>query len=116
MLVGEIYRVVLNDYKTIDRYGVIDVELDTELTNLLEHYMENNNIKIGDNLFNTNNISKIVSRINQRLKYVGYGAINLIRKMLATDASVLPIEDQVKVAREMGHSLKVTNSNYVVKE
>lgn len=116
LLVGEIYRVVLNDYKTIDRYGVIDVELDTELTNLLEHYMENNNIKIGDNLFNTNNISKIVSRINQRLKYVGHGAINLIRKMLATDASVLPIEDQVKVAREMGHSLKVTNSNYVIKE
>jgi len=116
LLVGEIYRVVLNDYKTIDRYGVIDVELDTELTNLLEHYMENNNIQIGDNLFNTNNISKIVSRINQKLGIIGHGAINLIRKMLATDASMLPIETQVKVAREMAHSLKVTNSNYVVKE
>ena len=116
LLVGEIYRVVLNDYKTIDRYGVIDVELDTELTNLLSHYMENNAIKIGDNLFNTNNISKIVSRINQNLGILGWGAINLIRKMIASDASMLPIEHQVKVAREMGHSLKVTNSNYVVKE
>ena len=114
LVVEEIYRVVLNDYKTIDRYGVIDVELDTELTNLLEHYMENQKIQVGDSLFNSNNISKIVSRINQKLGYVGHGAINLIRKVLATDASVLPIETQVKVAREMGHSLKVTNSNYVI--
>jgi len=116
LVVGEIFRVVLNDYKTIDRYGVVDIELDTELTNLLEHYMENHNIQVGDCLFNSNNISKIISRVNQKLGYVGHGAINLIRKLLATDASVLPIEGQVKVAREMGHSLKVTNSNYVVKE
>jgi imidazoleglycerol phosphate dehydratase HisB len=116
LVVGEIFRVVLNDYKTIDRYGVVDIELDTELTNLLSHYMENNNIQVGDSLFNSNNISKIVSRINQKLGYVGWGAINLIRKMLASDTSVLPIEEQVKVARQMCHSLKVTNSNYVVKE
>tara|TARA_R110002126_G_scaffold269685_2_gene413411 strand:+ start:121 stop:1230 length:1110 start_codon:yes stop_codon:yes gene_type:complete len=116
LIVGEIFKVVLNDYKTIDRYGVVDVELDTELTTLLEHYMENHNIKIDDSLFNSNNISKIISRVNQKLGYVGWGAINLIRKMLASDTSVLPIETQVKVARQMCHSLKVTNSNYVVKE
>lgn len=116
LVVGEIFRVVLNDYKTIDKYGFIDVELDTELTNLLSHYMENHNIQVGDNLFNSNNISKIISRINQKLGYVGNGAINLIRKMLASTASSLPIEEQLKLAKEMSHSLKVHNSNYIVKE
>jgi len=116
LVVGEIFRVVLHDYKTIDRYGDVNVELDTELTNLLSHYMENHNIQVGDCLFNSNNISKIISRVNQKLGYVGHGAINLIRKMLATEASELPIKEQLKVANQMCHSLKVTNSNYVVKE
>jgi len=116
LVVGEIFRVVLNDFKTIDRYGVVDVELDTELTNLLSHYMENHNIQVGDCLFNSNNISKIVSRMNQKLGYVGHGAINLIRKMLSTDATSLPLEEQLKVSKQLCHSLKVTNSNYVVKE
>lgn len=114
LIIGEIYRVVLNNYKTIDRYGIVDCELNTELTNLLEHYMKNQSIEIGDNLFHTNNISKIVSRMNQKMGFVGHGSINLIRKMLASDASVLPIESQLKLAKEMCHSLRVTNSNYVV--
>ena len=115
LVVGEIYKIVLNQYKTIDKYGVVDCELNTELTNLIEHYMENHNIEIGNNLFNTNSLSKVVSRMNNKMGFVGHGSINLFRKMLATDASSLPIEKQLKVAKEMCHSLKVTNSNYVIK-
>jgi len=116
LVVEEIFKVVLHDYKTIDRYGVVNVELDIELTNLLSHYIKTHNIQVGDCLFNSNNISKIISLVNQKLGYVGHGAINLIRKMLSTDATTLPLEEQLKVSKQLCHSLKTTNLNYVIKK
>ena len=116
LVLGDTTNIVINNYKTIDKYGKIDIVLSDELTNLLHKFIENNQLQLGDNLFNTINISMIVTRMNQRLGFTGHGSINLLRKMLASDASGLPIEDQLKLAKEMRHSLKVTNSNYVVKE
>ena len=116
LVLDDTTKIVIQNYKTMDKYGKIDVVLSDELTQLLHKFIENNQLQLGDNLFNTINISMIVTRMNQRLGFTGHGSINLLRKMLASDASVLPMEDQLKLAKEMRHSLKVTNSNYVVKE
>ena len=114
LVLGETTNIVINNYKTMDKYGKIDIVLSDELTKLINNYIENNQLQLGENLFNTINISMIVTRMNQRLGFTGHGSINLLRKMLASDASSLPIEGQLKLAKEMCHSLKVTNSNYVV--
>ena len=116
LVLGETTNIVINNYKTIDKYGKIDIVLSDELTHLLHKFIENNQLQLGDNLFNTINISMIVTRMNQRLGFTGHGSINLLRRMLASDASSLPMVQQLKIAKEMCHSLQVHNSNYVVKE
>ena len=115
LVLGKTTNIVLNNYKTFDKYGKIDVVLSDNLTHLLYKFIENNQLQLGDNLFNTSHISMIVSRMNNKLGFKGHGAINLFRKMLASDASNLPLEDQLKLAKDMCHSFKVTNSNYVIK-
>ena len=109
-------NVIINDYKTIDRYGKFNTELSEELTKLIKEYIINHQIQNGELFFNAKNISMIVSRMNKSLGYEGFGAINLFRKMIASDSKNLPLKEQLKVAKQMTHSLKVHNSNYIIKE
>jgi len=108
--------VVINDYKTIDKYGRYDVELSNELTTLISDYILEYEIKNGEKFFNFNNVSMVISRMNKILGFTKLGNINLFRKMIASDAKDLPLKEQLKVAKQMKHSLKVHNSNYIIKE
>jgi hypothetical protein len=109
-------NVIINKYKTADRYGPINVKLSSELTNLIKNYILTHKIDNDELFFNTKNNSTIVSKMNKKLGYEGFGAINLFRKMIASDSKDLPLKEQLKVAKQMTHSLKVHNSNYIIKE
>ena len=108
--------VIINDYKTVDKYGKFNTELSTDLTTLIKSYILTNQIENGNLFFNAKNISMIVSRINKSLGYEGWGAINLFRKIIASDAKDLPLKDQLKVSKKLKHSLKIHNSNYIITE
>jgi len=108
--------VIINDYKTVDRYGKFNTELSEELTKLIKEYIINHQIQNGELFFNAKNISMIVSRMNKSLGYEGFGAINLFRKMLSSDAKDLSLKEQLKVSKKLKHSLKIHNSNYIVRE
>ena len=109
-------NVIINNYKTIDKYGPINAELSQGLTTLIKSYILTHKIENGDIFFNSKNISMIVSRINSQLGFTGHGAINLIRKIIATDAESLPLKEQLKVSKQMKHSLKVHKKNYIIAE
>lgn len=108
--------IIINDYKTVDRYGKFNQELSEDLTKLIKEYILTHRIENGDIFFNMNNISMVVSRMNKTLGYEGHGAINLFRKMIASDAKDLPLKEQLKVSKKLKHSLKIHNSNYVIRE
>lgn len=108
--------IVINDYKTKDKYGAYRVELSDELSQLIKDFVNQYNIEFGENFFNTKNVSMVVHRMNKILDFTGHGAVNLFRKMLASDAKDLPLKEQLKVSKQMKHSLKVHNSNYIINE
>ena len=58
----------------------------------------------------------VVSRMNKTLGYEGFGAINLFRKMIASDAKDLSLKEQLKVSKKLKHSLKIHKSNYIINE
>lgn len=108
--------VIINDYKTVDKYGKFNTELSPDLTTLIKSYILTNQIENGNLFFNSKNISMLVSRMNKKLGFEGFGAINLIRKIIATEAESLPLKEQLKVSKKMKHSLKVHKSNYIITE
>lgn len=108
--------IIINDYKTVDRYGKFNQELSEDLTKLIKEYILTHRIQNGDIFFNMNNISMLVSRMNKTLGYEGFGAINLFRKMIASDAKDLSLKEQLKVSKKLKHSLKVHKNNYIVSE
>ena len=108
--------IIINDYKTVDRYGKFNQELSEDLTKLIKEYILTHHIENGDIFFNMNNISMVVSRMNKTLGYEGFGAINLFRKMISSDAKDLSLKEQLKVSKKLKHSLKVHNSNYIIRE
>jgi len=109
-------NVIINNYKTADRYGPINCQISSELTTLIKSFILTHKIDNDDLFFNAKNMSTIVSRMNKKLGYNKFGAINLFRKMIASDSKDLPLKEQLKVAKQMTHSLKVHNSNYIIKE
>jgi hypothetical protein len=108
--------VVINNYKTMDKYGVYDTVLSEELTTLIKSYIITHQIQNDELFFNSKNISMIICRMNKRLGYEGFGSINLFRKMIATDAKDMPLKEQLKISKQMRHNLKTHTKNYIINE
>jgi hypothetical protein len=108
--------VIINNYKTMDKYGVYNTILSEALTTLIKSYIITHQIENDQLFFNAKNISMIICRMNKKLGYEGNGSINLFRKMIATDAKDLPLKEQLKISKQMRHNLKTHTKNYIINE
>lgn len=94
---------ILNDYKTNNRYGSIKYTFSSEVNKLIRNYMENNNIQIGDALFE-GNLSSFVSNMNKQLGYNNHGGINIFRHIRISELDGDDYDAKVKLLEQMGHS------------
>lgn len=110
--------VVINSFKTISKYGEFEVKLSPELTSLIRKYIKNNKIKYNEYLFKTKSLSVTVGRMNKKLGVIGYGAVNVFRKMLETDLdnSGASPEQRLQLANELKHSMATAKKSYVIKK
>ena len=95
---------IINKYKTSEKYGEIKVKLSTSLSNLIRDYMAKEKLSYNDYLFGSKNLSTFVSKMNKK---IGINAgINEYRHMAATDLlNTQPTPEQrQKKAQQMRHS------------
>jgi hypothetical protein len=110
--------VILNKYKTKKKYGIKQDQIPSQITELIKKYLKNHNLTYGDYLFNTKTLSLIVSRMNKKLGFQGFGAINIFRKMLTTQVhnnSVSTTQEKLELAHKLKHSLSTAKNIYNVK-
>jgi len=107
--------VILNKYKTKKKYGIKEDQISSQITELIKKYLKNNKLNYGDYLFNTSSLSLIVSRMNKKLDFQGFGAINIFRKMLTTDVHNNPAsttQEKLDLANKLKHSLSTAKTTY----
>ena len=107
--------VILNKYKTKKKYGIKEDQLSSKITDILKKYLKNNNLNYSDYLFNTKSLSLIVSRMNKKLGFQGFGAINIFRKMLTTQVHNNPAsttQEKLELANKLKHSLSTAKNTY----
>jgi hypothetical protein len=110
-------RVITNKYKTDKRYGVITIDLTSDLTKLLKEYIKNNDIRNGEGLFgDSNSLSDFTSKMNKSLGY--QGGVTLFRNMkISTELDGAGINDadkRLELSKKMGHA-PVTQYTYLRK-
>ncbi len=99
--------ILLNAYKTAKKYGQEQIPVNREYSKLIRNYIEKQNLKYNDYLFNTKSLSKYISNFNKKLG-LNY-TINTIRKMkisseLSTDEAVNNAKLRLKVAKQAHHN------------
>jgi len=105
-------EIVLVDYKTNQKYGVIRQALSAELSEMIRKYMEKEGIKYDDYLFNGKQ-STYVGKIMRKVGIPKGGqAINYIRHSKKTEIFQknpnMTAEEQLKVAKAFMHSPQVS--------
>jgi hypothetical protein len=96
--------IIVNNYKTSNKYGQIKIKLSTSLSNLIRDYMLKEKLGYNDYLFGNKTLSNYVQKMN---KTIGINAgINEYRKMSVTDLlNTQPSpEERQKLAETMRHS------------
>jgi hypothetical protein len=99
------YIIVLNDFKTSNKYEPMKHSVSTALSNDMKKYMEEKGLQVGMYLFGDKKLTKYVSENNARMGIKG--GINLYRHMKATQLlskEGLTTEEKVLKAAAMGHS------------
>ena len=96
-------EIVINNYKTDKKYGIIRHKLTKALEKITRAYITKNGLKIGDYLFGTEHLSSFVSKMNKTLGYKS--GVGLFRHMKITEqlGMATPAE-RVKLAEVMKHS------------
>ena len=96
--------IIINNYKTSNKYGEIKVKLSTSLSNLIRDYMSKEKLGNNDYLFGNKNLSNFVSNINKKIGIKG--GINEYRKMSVTDLinSKPTAQQRQKLAEIMKHA------------
>lgn len=101
-------QIKINVFKTKKNYPSYDITLSSVLSDKIRNYIQQKKIKNGDLVFGKS-VSNMFSLANEKMGYksLGEGAINLLRKMLATKnhSDDLSLEEQISQARAMKHSL-----------
>jgi hypothetical protein len=105
--------IILNKYKTSEKYDQINEKLTTNTTKLLRDYMKTNNIKYDGVLFNDSSLSSYISKNNLKLGIKG--SINIFRKMKATQNQTLTPKERILEARKSGHSARTSKTVYSFK-
>lgn len=101
------HTVVINSYKSKEKYGVIKQRLTKKLSVLITSYIKDNNLNENDYLFGNNKQSPF---IKASLAKIGIeGSSNLFRHMSVTEelAKVKTPEERVILANKMKHSVSV---------
>jgi hypothetical protein len=109
-------KLLINKYKTGETYGKYEQELRLPLTRMINKYIKENNILIGGYLFGNKKLTGIVSNINKTIgydseKYKATG-INFIRKIAIANANTTSPENQLNLAKSMGHSTETQQRIY----
>ena len=107
-------RLIINNYKTEKKYGVIDIKLTKGLSALLRGYMERNNLTVGDYLFGDQKLSDFVRYNNSKIGF--NGGTNMYRHMTITEEllKIKNVEERVKLADKMKHNV-FTQAEYLRK-
>ena len=103
---------IINKYKTVEKYGVIKVKLSKELSNLIKNYINREKLVIGDYLFGDKPLTSFVSSMNKKIGVTG--GISLYRQMSVSTLlqSKPTAEARQKLAESMKHS-PLTQLNYL---
>ena len=116
---GTKVKVILTNYKSVMRYGIIRDSFSTEVSTLIRNYMERNGIKSGDYLFgNGKRLSTFVGTMNRKIGIPkGQQAINYIRHSKKTEIFMNPnltADEKLKASKAFAHS-PVTSLAYIRK-
>lgn len=112
---NRVARIVLNSYKTSNKYGTIKIELSRKLTELIRIYIFKNDLKYNEYLFgNTELLSGFVGKINASINISG--SINTIRQMkvseFLTKENIHDINKRVEIGNSLMHS-PITSLKYL---
>ena len=101
------YKLVINTYKTMKKYGSFEVKLTKSVTKLISDYMKSNNLKVGDYLLGDSKLSTYISTKNKEIGISG--GINMYRHMTITSvlSDVKSTEEKIILADKMKHSIFV---------
>lgn len=103
--IGKPVEVILNQYKTVKKYGPIRVTLSDEVSCRLKHYINNHKLQYGQYLFPQKTLSGFVSNILSRCGL--QGSISTLRRMMVSEYYNDPTksdDDFEELAKRMGHS------------
>jgi BRCT domain type II-containing protein len=108
--------ILLNQYKTVGKYGIEKIEVNKDISKLLRNYIINNKIKFGDYLFKSQSLSGYVIKFNKELN-LNY-SLNTIRKMvvsstLNTKEIINDSSKRLKLAKKMHHNASTSIKSYL---
>jgi hypothetical protein len=98
-------KVVMNVFKTSNKYKIEPIRLDESLSQLLREFMKKNNLKPGDYLFGSKKLTSYISNNNQLIGVKG--GTNTYRHMKTTEILSDPDlteEQRIEVSLKMAHS------------
>jgi hypothetical protein len=98
-------KVVMNVFKTSNKYKIEQIKLDESLSKLLREFMKKNNLKQGDYLFGSKKLTSYISNNNQLIGVKG--GTNTYRHMKTTEILSDPDlteEQRIEVSLKMAHS------------
>ena len=100
------YTIIINQYKTQNKYGVINVKLTKGLTGLINRYIDEQHLKEGDYLLGDKELSGYILYNNAKIGIKG--GVSLFRHITVSEELSNPkitAEQRVKLADKMRHSL-----------
>jgi hypothetical protein len=98
-------QVIIVNYKTDKKYGILNFKLSKKLSNLIRKYIQDNNIEYNDYLFgNDITNTKFVHEMNSSIGIKG--SINYYRQMtISSLLETIPSpQERVELAKLMGHA------------
>jgi len=97
---------IVNQYKTSDKYKQIKVKLSLPLSKIIRKYFEREKLTYDEYLFGDKPLSSFVSKMNKKIGITGIKAINLYRNMSVTDLlNKKPTAQQrQKLSAQMAHA------------
>ena len=95
---------IVNEYKTSNKYGQIKIKLSLQLSNLIRKYIQKEGLLNGDYLFGDKYLTSFVSKMNKQIDIKG--SISYFRQMSVSDllSQAPSAEERQKLSSLMKHS------------